>query len=163
MAAVPITLDGVLYDLLDRTTRRVIFIGDASLSGLSVGGGPMPGGPGNGQPPIPGGPPPHPAFPIWGGPGAGFPDKPGYPPVVGGGPIIPAFTPPKPGDATPPPDAPPMPTEPPPPTGAWYWQGLWQMWVWVPSPATSTPPPDMGNVGPAHPIQPTVPEPKTSK
>lgn len=74
----------------------------------------------------------------------------------------PPITPPKPGDATPPADAPPKPTSPPPPEGAWYWQALWAMWVWVPSapPPTggTTPPPT--DIGPAHPIQPTVPQPK---
>lgn len=162
MASIPVTLDGVLYDLANRTTQRVVFIGDASISGLSIGGGPIQ--PPAGQPPQGGGQPPHPAFPIWGPPGINFPDKPGYPPVVGGGPIIPpgsSVTPPKPGDATPPPDAPPKPTAPPPPDGAWYWQGVWQMWVWVPSaPPTSGTPPAGSDVGPAHPIQPTVPQPK---
>jgi hypothetical protein len=89
MAAVEVTISGVLYDKVNRTTQNVVLIGEATLTGLGVGGGPMPPGPG--QPPPNWGPggPPQPAHPIWGGPGSGFPDKPGYPPVVGGGPIVP--------------------------------------------------------------------------
>jgi hypothetical protein len=77
MAAVNVTLDGMLYDLLNKSSQRVVFIGDASLTGLSVGGGPMPPGPG--MPGIPG----HPEFPIWGPPGIELPPGPGYPPVAG--------------------------------------------------------------------------------
>ena len=47
MAAIPVMIQGVMI-----------------YSDLSVGGGPMPGGPG-GQPPSGGGMPPHPAHPIW--------------------------------------------------------------------------------------------------
>jgi hypothetical protein len=107
MAAVEITISGVLYDKYNRTQQNVVLFGEASITGLQVGGGPMPPGSG-GQPPNwgPGGPP-HPAFPIWGGPGSGFPDKPGYPPVIGGGPIVP-------------PDKPPDPVQPP-----VEWKAIW--------------------------------------
>ena len=80
MAEVPVTMNGMLYDLFNRTTQRVVFIGDASLTGLGVGGGPMPPGPG--QPPS-GGPPGLPVHPIWGPPGIELPPGPGYPPVAG--------------------------------------------------------------------------------
>lgn len=61
MAAVEVTITGVLYDKYARTTRPVVLIGEANLTGLSVGGGPMPPGPG--QPPG-----------IWGGPIDPYPD-----------------------------------------------------------------------------------------
>ena len=88
MAAVPIEVNGVLYDVLNRTTQRVVLMGSASIMGLTPGGGPIippdqlpPGGGG--------GPPPHPEHPIWGPPGIEFPPGPGYPPGIGGGPIVP--------------------------------------------------------------------------
>ena len=90
MAAVELTFSGVLYDKYNRTQQNVVLIGEASLTGVGVGGGPIiPPGGGGGQPPNYPNVPPHPAFPIWGGPGAGFPGGPGYPPVVGGGPMPP--------------------------------------------------------------------------
>jgi hypothetical protein len=46
MAAVEVTITGMLYDKLNRTTQNVVLIGEASLTGLGVGGGPLPGGPG---------------------------------------------------------------------------------------------------------------------
>lgn len=113
MAAIEITISGVLYDKYNRTGRPVTIIGDASLTGLSVGGGPiMPPDQGGGPPPgiwpdpgplphpehpiAPGGPPPS----VWPGPGP-FP-HPEHPIVL-------------------PPDAPPI--EPPsnPPSGNWEW------------------------------------------
>lgn len=65
MAAVEVTITGVLYDKLNRTTQQVVLIGEASLTGLGVGGGPMPPGQGGGQPPI-----------IWGGGNQPFPTPP---------------------------------------------------------------------------------------
>jgi hypothetical protein len=75
MAAVPITLQGVIY-----------------FSDMGVGGGPMPGGPGTSHPIAPGGQPPG----IWPGvPGQGLPGQPpgvwpspGHPshPIAPGGP-----------------------------------------------------------------------------
>ena len=41
MAAVELTISGVLYDKYARTTRPVVLIGEASLTGLGVGGGPV--------------------------------------------------------------------------------------------------------------------------
>lgn len=45
MAAVEVTISGVMYDKLSRTMRPVVLIGEANLTGLGVGGGPSPGGP----------------------------------------------------------------------------------------------------------------------
>jgi hypothetical protein len=61
MAAVEITISGVLYDKYNRTQQNVVLFGEASLTGLQVGGGPSPGGPGSGA----GGEPP---LGIWGPP-----------------------------------------------------------------------------------------------
>lgn len=100
MAEVPVTMNGVLYDLYGRTTQRVVFIGDASLTGLSVGGGPIMPPSGGGQPPgIWGGgnvPMPTPPIPIYPG---GTPNPPGIwgptDPRPGVGPIIPPEQPPE--------------------------------------------------------------------
>lgn len=75
MAGVDVTISGVLYDKLNRTSQQVVLIGEGSLTGLGVGGGPMPPGPG--KPPID---PPG----IWGGPidphpDHGLPQPPGRP------------------------------------------------------------------------------------
>lgn len=99
MAAVEVTISGVLYDKYARTTRPVVLIGEASLTGLEVGGGPI----------IPGGSPPgfwgpndpRPTPPIHLGPGGDI----GGPPSIGGGPIIPV-PPDRPN--TPPPGSPPV-------------------------------------------------------
>jgi hypothetical protein len=90
MAAIPITITDAKVDETNATIT-----GNLSLTGLSVGGGPV--YPPETGPTPPGGPP-HPVFPIWGPPGMELPDVPGYPPTVGGGPIMPptAPIPPKP-------------------------------------------------------------------
>lgn len=106
MAAIEITVSGVLYDKLNRTMQQVVLIGEASLTGLGIGGGPII------PPDKPGHPPGYPAFPIAGPPGVDFPDKPGYPPTIGGGPIIPPPIEPPPNPETP---------KPPPPGGGWGW------------------------------------------
>lgn len=113
MAAIEITVDGILYDKLNRTTQNVVIFGQASLTGLGVGGGPSLPTP---QPPQQ--PPLHPQFPINLPPGTGWlpggPSAPGgYPPSIGGGPIIP----PPPTDPPPNSDTP----KPPPPGGGWGW------------------------------------------
>jgi hypothetical protein len=91
MAAVEVTISGVLYDKLMRTTRPVVLIGEASLTGLSVGGGPMPGSPGAPSHPI-AEPPPG----IWGGPPL-YPDIGGPGPQPGPGhPSHPIYYPPTP-------------------------------------------------------------------
>lgn len=90
MAAVPVTIVGTATGD-DGVAQNVTVQGDLTITGLTVGGGPAPGGK-----------PPEVSFPIWGPPGSNFPDKPGYPPEVGGGPIIPPDLPTEPPD----PDAP---------------------------------------------------------
>lgn len=120
MAAVEVTISGVLYDKQARTTRPVVLIGEASLTGLGVGGGPMPPGPGNpGDPPV-----------IWGGPIDPYPGHPlpGPPPIIWG-PNDPRPQPPihLPPDVQPPPDMSPGGEKPPPPGAAgWgYYDGRW--------------------------------------
>lgn len=127
MAAVELTVSGVLYDKHARTVQQVVLIGEASLTGLSVGGGPIVGGGGGPLPPTGGGE--RPAFPI-AGPGP-FPPGPGYPPVVGGGPIIPPEGPP---DMTPPGDKPP-------PAGAAGWGYYDSRWGYFPAPGDKPQPP----------------------
>jgi len=130
MASVPLTLDGALYDLWAKTTQRVVFIGQASLTGLGVGGGPiLPD-----QPPpsvTPG--PPHPEHPIWGPPGIDLPPGPGFPPVAGHPLPIPPV------DTIPPP---PEGEKPPPADGGWgYWGDPVNSWVYKPGPGQKTPKP----------------------
>jgi hypothetical protein len=75
MAAIPITIVGTLTSgAKDGGSEQVTLVGIASLTGLEVGGGPMPGGPPlgfwGGRPPEYvdiGGPPPQPG--IWPSPG----------------------------------------------------------------------------------------------
>jgi len=116
MSAVAVTIRGTLYDLLNRTSQQVVLMGEASLTGLSVGGGPIippdapPGGGG-------GGPPGTPTFPIWGPPGITLPPSPGYPPVASHPlpptpPLPPSVEQPQPGDPT---------TPLPPPAGQTGW------------------------------------------
>jgi hypothetical protein len=62
MAEVPIQVSGVLYDLTARTTQRVMLMGEASIIGLTPGGGPII------RPPSGGGSPEHPWVPPSGGP-----------------------------------------------------------------------------------------------
>jgi len=52
MAALPILLDGAVYDKTARTMRPVRIVGMASITGLIVGGGPI------GEPPLGTVPPP---------------------------------------------------------------------------------------------------------
>lgn len=127
MAAVEVTISGVLFDKVNRTAQNVVLIGEATLTGLGVGGGPMPPGPG--QPPG-----------IWGGgnvpmpspPIANVPGAPGYRPpgdhIWGGGnepfPTPPIFLPPQVPPGMQPPE-PPHPGDPttivPPPAGSGGW------------------------------------------
>lgn len=104
MAAVEVTISGVLYDKVNRTTQPVVLIGEATLTGLGVGGGPI-------MPPGEGGKPPH----IWGGP---IDPYPGHPlPPSGLHPAHPIVLPPdKPTD---PPTEPP--TQPADPAWSWCW------------------------------------------
>ena len=150
MAAVEITISGVLYDKLSRTTQQVVLVGDASLTGLGIGGGPMPPGQGGGSPPGIWGPTdPRPTPPI-----ALPPGYPGQPPGGGGAPPYPAhpiYDPPHiwgPTDPRPqppiyyPPNVPPSLTPPQQPNPG--------------DPVTPVPPPE-GSQG--WPVQPIVPPP----
>src|SRR5215471_5901786 len=115
MGTVPITINGVVYPKGRSGTDQPVpctIVGEAWISDLSVGGGPIipPG-----QPPS-GGPPGTPVFPIWGPPGIELPPGPGYPPVAAHPlppiPLPPDVPPPQPGD-------PPKPL--PPPAGSAGW------------------------------------------
>ena len=111
MAAIDVTITGVLFDKVNRTAQPVVLIGEASYTGLGVGGGPVipPG-----QPPGIWGPnDPRPTPPIHLGPGGDI----GGPPVVGGGPIIPP--PQLPPDMTPQPGDPTTALPPPAGSGGW--------------------------------------------
>ena len=66
MAAVAVQIRGTLYDLTRRTSQQVVLMGEASLLGLGIGGGPI-------IPPE-GGAPGAPGAPV--DPGYGYPEKP---------------------------------------------------------------------------------------
>jgi len=110
MAAVPITIVGTLTGKATKegdvsATEQVVIQGIASLTGLEVGGGPMPGGP-----------PPQ----IW--PSPGKPTHPiYYPPGIWGGGNEPFPTPPIviPKPPEPFPEPPPEGVKPPPADGGW--------------------------------------------
>jgi hypothetical protein len=108
MASVPVIISGVLWDHAWKRGSAVTLVGDASIQGLGVGGGPI-------MPPDSGGvggPPGVPTFPIWGPPGIDLPPGPGYPPVAGHPLPIPPMPPTPPDPGTP---------KPPPPDGGWGW------------------------------------------
>ena len=140
MAAVEVTISGLLFDKLNRTTQHVVIVGDASLTGLGVGGGPIQP-PQGGQPPGIWGPTdPRPTPPIAGIPG--LPGSPGqqphpehpivYPPDVG------------PPDGGQPPSEPGS-DKPPPPQGGWGWVATWDdpsvpaQWGYFPGPQGAGP------------------------
>lgn len=154
MAAVGVTLSGLLYDLLNRTTQRVVIIADASLTGVGIGGGPV----------IPPDQPPSQPPGIWGPPGP-WPTPPiafppgwvgGVPP--GGGPPG-IWGPPGPWPSPPisfppgwvggvPPDKPPEPVSPPidwkvvwTPSDGWVVVGIPNVPHPVPSSGTTSAPP----------------------
>jgi hypothetical protein len=128
MAEVPVEINGVLYDLQSKSSRRVVLMGKASIIGLSVGGGPI--FPPATEPPYPGGPPhpdhtlpgdlPSPEHPIVLPPG---------PPLVIWGPSDPRPTVPIywPGFPHWPPTE--QPPDPPPPD-KWVWRYT-DEWGWV--------------------------------
>ena len=157
MAAVEVTISGVLYDKHGRTVQNVVLIGEASLTGIGVGGGPMPPG-GDNRPPVIWGPPdPRPNPPIY------FPPEWGSerPPVIWGPPDPrpnpPIYFPPNIPPGLQPPEAPPpgsATTPLPPPAGSGGWpvqpiQPPQYMVVWYPGigpvvvapPASQTVPP----------------------
>lgn len=154
MAAVPITINGVLCDKYGRTIQQVVLVGDATITGVGVGGGPIvpPEGGGEGPPsiwPSPG----HPAHPIApGGPPPGIwgPNDPRptppivLPPYEPGGPPVGIW--PSPGHPAHPiviPEPPPQPEgspdKPPPEEGGWGFSGDWQKWVMYPGPTSPQP------------------------
>jgi hypothetical protein len=97
MATVPVTINGVIFPKGRSADDRPIpctIVGEAWVSDLSVGGGPV------FPPPQPGGGVP--IHPIWGPPGIDLPPGPGFPPVAG------HPLPPIPPDQIPP-DLPPVP------------------------------------------------------
>lgn len=92
MAAVEVTISGVLFDKYNRTSQQVVLIGEATLTGLGVGGGPIiPPGPIRPPPGIWPNPPegiaPHPEHPIVIPVPPNTPNvpPPGSPPVIVGG------------------------------------------------------------------------------
>ena len=83
MGTVPVTIDGVFMPKTKSATdvpKPGVFVGQLSITGLGVGGGPIPP---PDTPVIPPVDPGSPAFPIWGPPGIDLPPVPGYPPVAG--------------------------------------------------------------------------------
>lgn len=122
MAHVPVTINGIAYPKNKKDPPYpVTIIGYAWITGLGVGGGPLPGGPG-----APGAPP-RPTHPIVLPPEGGFPDAhPEHPIVI-------------------PPDPPPVeiptpPTDPkpPPPDGGWGWSPEYG-WGYFPPEGEATP------------------------
>ena len=91
MAEVPVTIVGVVAPMGKASGDQpypAVITGKASITGLGIGGGPMPGGPSVGHPIAPGGPPPG----IWPPPGVVSPPI-YYPPGIWpppGGPVYPA-------------------------------------------------------------------------
>ena len=127
MSAVEVTITGLLYDRANRTTQNVVLIGEATLTGLGVGGGPIVPEP---QPPGIWPSPGHPAHPIapggkppgfWGGAGEGFPT----PPIVI--PKPPTEPPPDGGD------------KPPPESGGWGYVAEWSAWGYFPASDQASP------------------------
>lgn len=125
MAAVEVTLSGVLYDKLSRTVRPVVFIGEASLTGLEVGGGPIMPPPFDPNAPRPSHPIAKPGDPWW-----GSDLRPSHPIALPGDPWWPK----------PPIDPPDPPTavKPPPDDGGW---GYFPEYGWGYFPEAGTPGP----------------------
>jgi hypothetical protein len=92
MGVVPVTFSGMIYPKNKKDPPYpAVFVGSAWVTGLGVGGGPMPGGPGGEPPHVE--PPPHVEHPI----------------------ELPPDTPP------PEIPSPPTEAKPPPPEGGWGW------------------------------------------
>ena len=107
MSAVEVTITGVLYDKLSRTGRPVVLIGEASLTGVGVGGGPIIPEGGGEEPPE-----------IWPSPG-----RPTHP-IAPGGPEVPPM-----------PEEPPTGggDKPPPTDGGWGFVADWSKWGYFPA------------------------------
>jgi hypothetical protein len=146
MASVEITISGVLYDKYNRTQQNVVLFGEASITGLQVGGGPMPGGPGGPQPSHPIMLPGMPGFGqppgtgIWPNPPEGQAPLPSHPIMLPG---MPGW--PDPPPQMPPPGSPPVviggdqPVNPitPPPAIIVNYPGVGKVLVPLPAPATA--------------------------
>jgi len=130
MSAIPVIINGMLFDKLGRTTQNVVLMGSLSYADLSVGGGsvipppvsipPAPVDPGY-SPPWAQVPPGTPTFPIAGYPDFPYPSPPIYRPGYPGGAPPPSLPP---GWGQGPPIEPPTPPtegKPPPPDGGWGW------------------------------------------
>jgi hypothetical protein len=169
MGSVSVTINGILWDHASKSGRPVTLVGEAYLTGLGVGGGPImpeppPGYPAN---PIytPPGTPEHPiTMPppgIWPTPPVGIwptpPGPPGYPanpiypppgiwpspPGAPGYPSHPIYTPPGAPShpiAPPPTEPPTSPSDPKPPPEDGGW-GWWPPYGWVYYPGPSEPGP----------------------
>ena len=123
MSTVPIQITGVLWDHAKKKGTKVTLMGDAAISGLVIGGGPIM--PPDTTPPDPGEPP---YVDI------GFPIGPEHPIVIP--PTPPGTDPPHPAHpiVLPPiPPDPPIDTVPPPggPPDGWSWQWLADSSQWV--------------------------------
>jgi hypothetical protein len=122
MAAVPIQIDGILWDHATRKGTKVTLMGDAFISGLAPGGGPI-------VPPDT--EPPEPPLGIWGP----TDPRPTHPIVLP--PTPPGVDPPHPAHPIVlppvPPDPPIVPPDQGPPEGwSWHWTG--QEWLLVYNP-----------------------------
>lgn len=106
MAGVEVTITGILYDRQARTQQNVTLIGEAILTGLGVGGGPI----------YPEEPPPRPPN----RPTPGRPAHPWVPPTEGEIPPKPEEPPPGGGD------------KPPPDDGGWGFVSEWSKWGYFP-------------------------------
>jgi hypothetical protein len=128
MSSVPIMVSGVLWDHANKSGRAVTLMGEATIVGLGVGGGPVfPDQPPATQPPG------TPTFPIWGPPGIDLPPKPGYPPVAGH--PLPEPPPTEPPTGTPDDDGF---IKTPPPGGGWAYHNEYQ-WLYSPGPGAAGP------------------------
>ena len=123
MPGVDVTITGILYDRQNRTAQNVTLIGEALLTGLGVGGGPI-----EPEPTPPGicpspGRPTHPIArpgrPV--DPGYGLPDEPIIPPMPG-------EPPPDGGDKPPPEDH-----------GGWGFVSEWSRWGYFPAEESAQP------------------------
>ena len=136
MAAVPVAISGVLYDKHGRTQQAVVLMGELTLYGLSVGGGPIipppSGGAGDAHPEHPIYYPPYPSHPIYnpGGPPGSAP------PGFWGGGMGPGVKPQPPMPTEPP--VPPDVVKPPPADGGWGWVPPYG-WAYFPKPNEPTP------------------------
>lgn len=118
MAAVEVTITGMLYDRVNRTTQNVVLVGEASLTNVGIGGGPViPPEKPPGIWPSPG----HPAHPI--APGGRPPVDPGW------GIPLPPTEPPAGGGDKPPPEG----------EGGWGFVGEWSRWGYFPGPGEAGP------------------------